>query len=184
MKIKPSSRTDGVVVELGAKDDQLLNQAANASASLRIKKILVPTDFSETSRQALRYALAFAAQFGAELTLLHVITPPDAYGEYGVVDLAGLVRSLQEASDGELAKLAAAEVPPTVTARTITRSGTPAQEIIATAGENESDLIIVSTHGRTGLKHVLLGSIAENIVRRAPCPVLVVREREHEFVRA
>lgn len=184
MKIKPSTRKDAVVVELGSRDEQLLNQAANANTPLRVKRILVPTDFSDTSRKALRYALAFAAQFGAEILLLHVITPPDAYGEYGIVDLAGLVKSLEEASDTELARLAAAEVPPGVTARALTRSGSPAQQIIEAARDKAADLIILSTHGRTGLKHVLLGSIAESAVRRAPCPVLVVRENEHEFVRA
>jgi len=81
-----------------------------------------------------------------------------------------------------LAQLAAEALRNEVPADTLVRIGSPALEIVETARNIPADLIVISTHGRTGLKHVFLGSVAEHVVQRAPCPVLVVREREHEIL--
>jgi universal stress protein A len=82
----------------------------------------------------------------------------------------------------ELAKLVASEVPNEIPADTLVRVGSPAREIVEIARNLPADLIVISTHGRTGLKHVFLGSVTEHVVQRAPCPVFVVREREHEIL--
>jgi universal stress protein A len=176
MKVKPAKDSGNVVVELGSHDDQLL-----AKSPFKIKKILVPIDFSDCSKKALQYAVPFARQFSASITLIHVVQVNRFTGtDFGAVDLplleAGAVKSAEE----QLASMARTDVP--VPAATVVRSGHPVQEIVDAAGSLEADVIIISTHGRTGLKHVFLGSVAENIVRYAPCPVLVVREHEHEFI--
>jgi nucleotide-binding universal stress UspA family protein len=84
----------------------------------------------------------------------------------------------------QLSALARDEVPDEISLETLVRSGSPAVEIIDVAKRLPADLIVISTHGRTGLKHVFLGSVAEHVVRHAPCPALVVREHEHEFIAA
>ena len=89
---------------------------------------------------------------------------------------------VREACAGRLAALARSEIGDQAPTATEVRFGQPVGEITEAALELEIDLIIIATHGRTGLKHMLLGSVAENVVRHAPCPVLVVREREHEFI--
>jgi universal stress protein A len=176
MKVKPSKDTGSVVVELGNHEEQLLTPLA-----FRIGTILVPIDFSDCSKKALQYAVPFAHQFNAAITLVHVVQVNRFSGvDFGAVDLplleAGAVKSAEE----QLMALAKKEVPVPVAASV--RSGQPVQEIVAAARAIQADLIIISTHGRTGLKHVFLGSVAENVVRYAPCPVLVVREHEHEFI--
>ena len=89
---------------------------------------------------------------------------------------------MRKSAEKQLAELAATEVQSRTTTETLVRIGPEAVEIVGAAKQLESDLIVISTHGRTALKHVFMGSVAENVVRLAPCPVLVVREHEHEFV--
>ncbi len=148
---------------------------------LQLKHILVPIDFSEASEKALRYAGRFREQFGSKITLLHVIQPMVYPADFGypptIVDtLDQAVRSQTEVRLNELAGEGATRVD------TLIRVGQPYFEIVAAAKDLDVDLIIINTHGRTGLKHALLGSTAERVVRHAPCPVLTVREREHDFV--
>jgi universal stress protein A len=148
---------------------------------LQLKHILVPVDFSPPSEKALRYASRFGEQFGSSVTLLHVIQPMVYPSDFGypptVVDTVDQAVRLQiEEKLAGLAQGAGAR------ADILIRVGQPHYEITLAARELNVDLIIVSTHGRTGLKHVLLGSTAERVVRHAPCPVLTVREREHDFV--
>lgn len=149
------------------------------SARLNIKRILVPTDFSDASRKALRYAQKFAEQFGASLTLLYVLEP-FRYDGLAVpsVDVKPVLKNVTN----KLATLAQEEIEELVPVNPLVQTGNPYQEIVTAARERNIDLIIISTHGYTGLKHLWLGSTAERVVRHAPCPVLVVREREHEFV--
>lgn len=137
---------------------------------------LVPIDFSEYSLHALDYAIALAGKLYARLTLLHVIqslpvggadmgvTLPYAYIENLEEDLR---RSLESYRERITAKGLLSEV--------VIVHGVPFQEIIETARARQVDLIIMGTHGRTGILHVLLGSVAEKVVRLAPCPVLVTR---------
>jgi nucleotide-binding universal stress UspA family protein len=151
---------------------------------LRLKRILVPTDFSAQSKKALKYALEFAEQFGASLILAHVVTPMIYPPDAGLVpiEMQGMGLNLEKQARESLAALAKREVPPGTTVRTVIRTGNPYYEIANIALEQGADLIVISTHGYTGLKKVLLGGTAERVVRHAPCPVLVVRDREKDFV--
>lgn len=147
---------------------------------LTLKNILVPIDFSATSLKALQYAVPFAKQFEAKITLLHVVDLLMYPQEFGY-----LLADESQAMDGtkkSLADLATRTIAPELLAQTIVRRGLAWDTVVAVARETQADLIITTTHGYSGLKHVLMGSTAERIVRHAPCPVLVVREKEHEFV--
>jgi nucleotide-binding universal stress UspA family protein len=152
---------------------------------INLKRILVPTDFSPHSKQALTYGCAFAEKFGAELHLLHVVQDLVA-----MVPEPGLAFPppgdyMKELSDSAARSLLTVPDAGWSAGKTIVRSvrqGPPFLEIIRYAREAEIDLIVLGTHGRTGLTHVLLGSVAEKVVRKGPCPVLTVRLEEHEFV--
>lgn len=146
----------------------------------QLKRILVPVDFSNCSRKALDYARPFAKQFGAELILLHVMEPFVALSVPEM--LPEKTEWSAERVQGTLEELRAM-VSDDIASRAMVRQGSPHVEIVDVARELDVDLIILSTHGRTGLDHVLLGSTAEKVVRRAACPVLIVREHEHEFIR-
>lgn len=145
-----------------------------------IRRILVPTDFSDCSAPAVRYAAELAEKFGAELVLLHVVPDavlalPDAVmpTPLPTADLDVLTDSGKEG----LANLVAAEKLESRKPRTEVRVGSPATEVIAAAKDLHADLVCIGTHGRGGLSRVLLGSVAEEVVRHAPCPVLTVRPK-------
>ncbi|MBL9138956.1 MAG: universal stress protein [Verrucomicrobiales bacterium] len=183
MKIKPT-KSGNVVVELQSKDGSLLAQGDRSAELGRIRRVLVPVDFSPNARKAVTYAVAFAKQFGAALTFLHVIQVNYAYGEFGAIDFTALEREMRGGAEKELKELVASTVADGVKAESLVREGSPAKVIAEVAGELNSDLLVISTHGYTGLRHVLMGSIAEHVVRYAPCPVLVVRQQQHDFVQA
>ena len=186
MKFKPTKKTGGVVVELGAKENQLPGETpARPTAPLpafKLKKILVPVDFSQCSQKALQYAIPFARQFDATLTLFNVVPGYLPVPEMGIVDVSLMETQMQQAAERELAALKQRHLEAGIPTESIVRIGNPYHEIVVAAKEMNMDLIILSTHGRTGLKYVFMGSTAEHVVRYAPCPVLVVREHEHEFV--
>ena len=148
-----------------------------------LRKILVPVDFSPNCQEAILYARHFAEQFGAEICLLHVVEPVVVANDFGYLPVlpADLEEQRLEGAGKELRALAnslGAGVP----VESKVRLGRAWKEITDSARTLPADLLIVSTHGYTGIKHALLGSVAEKIVRHAPCPVLVVRLGEHEFV--
>lgn len=150
-----------------------------------LKRILVPTDFSKYSDNALTYATAFAEKFAAELYLLHVVQDlgvflPDMVT--GTPPLAPPVDQLTAAARTALDKLVKDKQLARFQVHLEVREGPPFYEIIRLAKEADIDLIVMGTHGRGGLRHVLMGSVCEKIVRKAPCPVLSVRHPEHEFV--
>ena len=185
MKAKPSTHPGEVVLEINRGDESLLGAAGSkpAASLFRLKRILVPIDFSDCAKKALQYAIPLARQHQAALTLLYVVPRPNYVGgEYTGLDYARLEADQSAAADKQLCALVVDEVRALVPAKTLVRTGLPVVEILDVARTLPADLIVISTHGRTGLKHVLLGSVAEDVVRRAPCPVLVVREHEHEFV--
>ena len=150
---------------------------------LRLKKILVPTDFSETSKKAVQYALRFAEQFGCDIALLYVVEP--ATPMIGTPLVVEPFTDKDECSMAEknLAVLAAeSQVNGAHPVASFVRIGHAPNEITKAAKELDVDLIIIGTHGYTSWRHFCIGSTAERVVRTAPCPVLVVREKEHEFV--
>jgi len=146
---------------------------------MQIKKVLVPVDFSKDSLRAAEYAKNFAAPFGAQLVLLHVIepiyyaSPADMYA--ASPNLALLIEEQRKAAQAQLEQLAQKLSGQGAKVQTVLKNGSPAQVIADTAKRIKADLIVMATHGRTGLAHVLLGSVAERVVRLATCPVLTVR---------
>jgi len=155
---------------------------------IKIEKILVPTDFSEFSTYALNYAIAFAQNFKARIILIHVTSERDmdAIRQVSPYLEPGKLEDLLRERESEDRKQLAAFIPPEMKkgleVETIHKVGIPFVEIIKTAKEREVDVIVIATHGRSGLSHILFGSVAEKVVRRAPCPVLSIRHPEHEFV--
>lgn len=139
----------------------------------KLARILVPTDFSGNSAQALRYAVPLARQVGGKITLLHVLDWPVSPATLGaaMTDEATITGTVKQALD----KLAKTSVPAELLDKTLVRVGRAHRDIVEAARGLRMDLIVVSTHGRTGLKRVLLGSTAERVVRHASCPVLTVR---------
>lgn len=145
---------------------------------MKMKRILVPTDFGECSAPAVRLAAELAEKLGAELVLLHVVQDlalamPDAVMPTPVpgADIGQLV----EAGKAGLANLIAKENLGHLNPQPEVRVGSPVPEIVAAASDIKADLLCVGTHGRTGLAHLLLGSQAERIIRESPCPVLTVK---------
>lgn len=177
VRVKPAKERGKVLLEVGFKDPTFLR----AKSLLRIQKILVPTDFSETSRKALEYALAFARQFHAKVFILNVVEIPYGMGEAAIIS-NGLIDRMHQDAKQRLATLLAQTNAKRVPVQTLLRSGPPYHEIVQAAKERRVDLIVISTKGHTGLVHLFLGSTAERVVRHAPCPVLVVRDKEHEFI--
>lgn len=183
MKIKRSNEPGQVVVKLGPQDERLLDPAAAAARPrFRLERLLVPIDFSECSRKALAYAVPFAEQFQSSLILLYVAQVNYVVGEFGAIDFPVVETEVRANAEKELARLAQQQIGEQWPTETLVRVGRPVQEIVTTARDKQVDLIIMATHGHTGLKHILLGSVTENVVRYAPCPVLVVREQEHDFI--
>lgn len=160
------------------KPAEAIRVTVTASASpLRIKSILVPLDFSPSSKKALDYAVIVARQFKAKLTFLHVVEPagtPDFAASFSLVmeDDKLMVAAKKELEN----VIEAARVPRGLVEKILVRFGRSFHEITEAARTRKADLIIISTHGYTGLKHALLGSTTERVVRHASCPVLVVRQ--------
>lgn len=151
--------------------------APKVPVSLHIRCILVPMDFSTYSKNALRYAVPMARAFGASLHLVYVVEPtiyPADLG-FGQVVLPGVEEELREKGAGELRKLIDREVPVGLKATSTVRTGKPHQEILMEAQEKDVDLIIVASHGHTGVEHIMFGSTAARVVRLAECPVITIR---------
>ena len=149
----------------------------------RIKKILAPTDFSEVSKLGLRYALETARDVSAEVIVYHAID----FGADWHNRRAGFGSNLLEESRRLLDKFLAenfADCIDLVEVRQVVEFGAPYKNIVEEAASEEVDMIVMSTHGRTGINHLILGSIAEKVVAHAPCPVLVVPRRGREAATA
>jgi universal stress protein A len=177
MRFKPTRKAGGLLVELGPRESQLPLQAEAEGLVVprfTLRKILAPVDFSACSKKALYYAAPFARQFEAELTLVFVLQsyPPP-------VELADIDPTAEAKAELEDLRKSVSHIVPT---QTVLRRGEPYREIIRAASELQIDLIIISTHKRSGVARMVLGSTAEKVVRHAGCPVLVVREDEREFV--
>lgn len=143
-----------------------------------IKKVLVPIDFSDYSKSALRYAVNFSKQFNAEMILIYVVEPvvypPDF--SMGQIAIPSVNVEWDKRAKEELDNLAASDIPSDVKVKKIIKTGKPFVEIIDTAADEDVDIIIIATHGHSGVEHILFGSTAEKVVRKAPCPVLTLRE--------
>jgi len=147
-------------------------------------KILLPSDFSECSAEAARAARRLAEHFGSDLLVLHVMDEPAALDPMfrGDVPIELLRARMEAYCKGEMERFVASRLEgiPRVSTRFV--SGVPYREILRVARETGTGLIVIGTHGRTGVEHVIFGSTAEKVVRLAPCPVLSVRQGGKEFV--
>ncbi|MFQ5964827.1 MAG: universal stress protein [Candidatus Scalinduaceae bacterium] len=153
---------------------------------IRLQKILCSVDFSESSLEALKYATHLALNEGATLYLIHIVDSriydyggpiyePETSTIAPVIDQTSMDR-LKDKLLEEVAKELQDKV------ETIISFGVPFVEIIKAAKDNDIDLIVMGTHGRSGIAHIMLGSVSEKVVRKAPCPVLTVRQSGHKFV--
>ncbi len=150
---------------------------------MQIKTILFPTDFSNGARAAMDYALSLAKDYEAKLILLYVIQDISIAEWYipSTLSVADLVEDMQKSAWKEMDKWAAEAAGRAQDVEKMVERGVPFVEIIRTAKEKKADLIVIGTHGRTGIDHMLFGSTAEKVVRKAPCPVLTVRIPGREF---
>ncbi len=149
---------------------------------ITLKKILCPIDHSDCSKEALRYAVTFAMKDKAKLLLLHVI---DIRSFNEGLDAMSTQIPNEETIEQLRVKLLdciPVEIRDDMDIEAIVAQGIPFAEIISTAKEKEIDMIVIGSHGRTGISHMMLGSVSEKVVRKAPCPVLTVRQLGHKFV--
>lgn len=152
--------------------------------NVSIRRILIPTDFSEPASEAKEYAMAMADRLGAELHLLHVVVPPvipfpDSTTSW-TMPATGLKSEVEAAKQQLSNEIAAWSEERRVVSSVVT--GFAVEEIVKYAEEHEIDLIIAGTHGLTGISHLLIGSVAEKLVRVATCPVLTVHPSGHQFL--
>lgn len=149
----------------------------SGKSGFKPKKILVPTDFSVPAKQALDSAIALAKQYNSQIQLLNVVPFHYAVADFDEVNYRVLESDLKEAGEKGLASLSKSIARKNISVVTRLRRGRPATEIAETASETGADLIVISTHGHTGWERALLGSTTEEVVRHAPCPVLVTRKK-------
>jgi universal stress protein A len=150
-----------------------------------LKSVLVPTDFSDASGSALTCGKAMAGAFGASLHLVHVMEDLLAHAwaaEVYVASMPQLRDEIEKESRLRLAAMLTDEERQKYRVETALLAGNPFLEIIRYAKANDIGLIVMGTHGRGAIAHMLLGSVAEKVVRKSPCPVLTVREAQHQFV--
>jgi len=158
---------------------------------INLKKILFPTDFGESAEEALRYAAMFAGEYAAELTIMHVVSlfgngPLTAKKQLSEMELYADKFADQVHEEAEAIIDRTIEDPKHThlkMKKLIVRGLSPHGEIVQVAEKEKIDLIVMGTYGRGGVSRMLFGSTAEKVVRKAPCPVLVVRTDEREFVR-
>jgi len=142
---------------------------------MKFRRILAPTDFSVLSARGVAEAAALARSLGAELVLLHVVEPVIMAGDlYGAAAMAGVLEEVQKSSRQALARAVDKIKKRGQRCRGVIANGGAATSIVDTAARLRSDLIVMATHGRSGFSHLLLGSVAERVVRSAACPVLTV----------
>ncbi|HEX5491794.1 MAG TPA: universal stress protein [Candidatus Udaeobacter sp.] len=182
LKMKRQSRTRTDAKQTTRPSGSGVRERARAGVAPPIpKRIVVPVDFSEFSERALKYAVQMAKEFKAELLLVHVV-------EAFPIDYMLGIKSAEQANQWQVqqsekrlrevcGKLTSED---SVAVSSSVKFGKPFQEIVHFASEHQIDLIIIATHGYTGLKHIQLGSTAEMVVRHATCPVLVLPNRNHQ----
>lgn len=143
---------------------------------MKLQRILVAINDSEPANWAVESAVELAAQLGAQVSLIHVVNRARAGGGSGEGPSAELLAELRRHGQ-QLLDLESKQIPQTLRGATILREGKPSEEIIAAATEIKAQLVVLGTHGRSRLSHLLLGSTAEAVIRQAPCAVLTVRRK-------
>lgn len=146
------------------------------------KKILCPVDFSQFTQDVINYAVDLAKKYDAELHVMHVVPNMTYFTPYESFltpeNLVAVEKNIQDEVENNFAKLLKNETVPT---RTIIRTGVPFVEIIDYAKSESIDLIVMGTHGHSGIEHILIGNVAEKVVRKSPCPVMTIRPKGKVF---
>jgi nucleotide-binding universal stress UspA family protein len=147
------------------------------------KEIVIATDFSEYSLRAIDYGVEIAAKFESHVTLVYVVEPvlQTADLTWTTVDFEELNKSHREMAEREIEKIVAERFPKGIRCDSVVLFGKPFVEILRCAQQRGADLIVMATHGRGAISHLLMGSTAEKVVRKAPCPVLTVKHPKHLF---
>ncbi len=149
---------------------------------ISLKKILCPIDHSDCSKEALKYAVSFAMKDEAKLYLLHIIDIRSFSEGLDAMSKQIPDEETLEQLRTKLLDCIPEEIRDEMDVEAIVIQGIPFAEIISTAREKEIDMIVIGSHGRTGIAHMMLGSVSEKVVRKAPCPVLIVRQPNQKFV--
>jgi nucleotide-binding universal stress UspA family protein len=152
---------------------------------IALRTILVATDFSEPSEVAVRYGRALADAFHASLHILHVVPDSMALPWATMADglaMADVQQRWEREANERLQRMLPEYEREALHASLVTRAGDPVRQIVSYAAETSADLVVLGTHGRGPVAHMLMGSVAERVVRTAPCPVLTVRHPQHEFI--
>lgn len=146
------------------------------------KKILCPVDFSQFTQEVINYALDLAKKYGAELHLMHVVPNMTYFTPYESFltpeNLVAIEKNIQDEVERDFAKLLKGNGVPT---KTVIRTGVPFVEIIDYAKSESIDLIVMGTHGRSAIENILIGNVAEKVVRKSPCPVMTIMPKGKEF---
>jgi nucleotide-binding universal stress UspA family protein len=150
---------------------------------IAFKEIVVPTDFSEHSLRAIDYGVDIGEKFSSHITLVYVIEPllQAADLTWTTVDFEELNKAHRESAEKQLKQIVAGRIPKGTPCDSTILFGKPFVEILKYAEEENADLIVMATHGRGAISHILMGSTAEKVVRKAPCPVLTVKHPKHLF---
>jgi len=176
------SRERSIVEGLGAVKHEV--QGVESTGNMQIRSILLPTDFSECGNYALSYAASLARRFKASIICINVIEPiVPTVGYSGMTEplpIADITEQLEDSAERELPKLAECDECSGLDVEELVVHGEAASEIVRVAKERDVDLIVISSHGRTGWGRILFGSTAESVVRHASCPVLVVKPPQDE----
>jgi universal stress protein A len=145
----------------------------------RYRRILVPTDFSDGVKEALSHAAELGRKYEASLVLLHVVDsryyPSAFFPSYDY--FSRMLTEFKAKAEAEMKNLSKSPRFRGVKTSTLIKEGDPSEEIVATAREQKADMVVMGTHGRTGLEHLLIGSTTEKVIRTSPCPVLTVRSK-------
>src|ERR1043165_65158 len=157
---------------------------SRTSKRIRIENILVPTDFSENSLKTLAYGIAMARQFGATLSLLHIVEPTAPFTGLEAVPIVLDGNEQLSSAENRMAEFAALHVPADIAVTSLVRLGSAVHEISDFAKSHNIDLMIASVHPHNRVSRALFGGITERIIHEAPCPILIVREHEHDFFEA
>ena len=146
------------------------------------KKILCPVDFSKFTQEVINYAVDLAKKYGAELHVMHVVPNMTYFTPYESFltpeNLIAIEKNIQDEVEDNFEKLLKDQDIPT---KKVIKTGVPFVEIIAYAKSESVDLIVMGTHGHSGIEHILIGNVAEKVVRKSPCPVMTIRPKGKEF---
>ncbi len=149
-------------------------------SGIKFEKILFPTDFSESAENASQYAISMAEKFGSKIFVVHVVEPFTYTSDLGI-DMGDQFQVMEATAKRFLEDVVTSIREKNIDVQGILLTGAPFVEIIKFAKQEQVNLIIMATHGRTGIEHILLGSTAEKVVRKSPCPVLTVKRTGQVF---